>query len=128
MFFARPGSTQPCPKSADCWSPATPAIGIAAPSTSASVAPKSPLESRTSGSIARGTPSASSRNGSQSPSWMSKSSVRDAFDGSVANTRPPVSFQISHVSTVPKQSSPASARACAPSTASRMKRTFVPEK
>jgi hypothetical protein len=32
---------------------------------------------------------------------MSKSSVRDAFVASVAWTRPPVSFQMSHVSIVP---------------------------
>ncbi len=36
---------------------------------------------------------------------MSKSSVRDAFVRSVTCSRPPVSFQTSHESTVPKASS-----------------------
>ena len=37
---------------------------------------------------------------------MLKSSVREAFETSVTCARPPVSFQMSQVSTVPKASSP----------------------
>ena len=54
--------------------------------------------------------------------------MREAFDASVACTRPPVSFQRSHESTVPNASSPRSARARAPGTASRSQPIFVPEK
>ncbi len=54
--------------------------------------------------------------------------VRDAFVTSVTCSEPPVSFQISHVSMVPNASSPASARARAPSTLSRIQRTLVAEK
>ena len=46
MFLARPGSQQPWPKSAACWSPAMPAIGISAPNHSGSVTPNTPLEAR----------------------------------------------------------------------------------
>ena len=49
---------------------------------------------------------------------MSKQSVRDAFDGSVACTRPPVRRQSSQESTVPKASSPRSASERAPGTSS----------
>ncbi len=41
---------------------------------------------------------------SQSPLWMLYSSVRDALLASVTCARPPVRFQISQLSTVPKQS------------------------
>jgi hypothetical protein len=40
--------------------------------------------------------------------------VRDAFDGSVAWTAPPVSCHSSHVSIVPNRTSPRSAAARAP--------------
>ncbi len=56
-----PAVTQPWPKSAACWSPATPAIGMPSGSPlTPRVTPKSPLEGRTSGSSARGTPKRSS--------------------------------------------------------------------
>jgi hypothetical protein len=42
--------------------------------------------------------------------------------------RPPVSCQISQLSTVPKQISPRAARARAPSTVSSSQRSLVPEK
>ena len=54
--------------------------------------------------------------------------VREAFAESVAWTVPPVRFQTSHVSTVPKRRRPASASARAPGTFSRIQRSFVPEK
>jgi hypothetical protein len=59
---------------------------------------------------------------------MLNSMVRDAFEYSVACTRPPVSRQSSQLSIVPKASSPRSARRWAPGTASRMKRSLVAEK
>ncbi len=51
-----------------------------------------------------------SSSSSQSPLWMSKSSVRLAFDGSVTCAAPRVRFQTSQVSMVPNASSPRSAR------------------
>ena len=59
---------------------------------------------------------------------MSKQSVREALDGSVAWTAPPVRRQRSQESTVPKASSPRSARCRAPGTSSRSQRILVPEK
>ena len=59
---------------------------------------------------------------------MSKQSVREAFDGSVACTAPPVSCQSSHVSTVPKHSSPRSARGRSAGSWSSIQRILVPEK
>ncbi len=57
--------------------------------------------------------------------------MRLAFVTSVTCTPPlgpPVRFQITHVSMLPNSSSPASARARAPSTLSRSHRIFGPEK
>ena len=60
-------------------------------------------------------PSAASSSSSQSPVWRFQSSVREALVTSVAWSRaPPVSFQSSQESTVPKASRPASAAARAP--------------
>ena len=59
---------------------------------------------------------------------MSNIMVRDAFDRSVTCTRPPVRFQSSHESTVPKASSPRPAAALAPSTLSSIHLTLVAEK
>ena len=75
-----------------------------------------------------GTPNSaqSSRPTRRSP--MSSSSVREAFVTSVTCTRPPVSFQSSQESTVPQASSPASARARAPFTLSRIHAILVAEK
>ena len=59
------------------------------------------------------------------------SSVRLAFVASVAWTPPagpPVRFHRSHASIVPNRSSPRAARARAPSTLSRIQRSFGPEK
>ena len=57
--------------------------------------------------------------------------VRLALVTSVTCTppsRPPVRFQITHVSMVPKIASPRSAAARTPSTLSRIQRSFPPEK
>jgi hypothetical protein len=55
-------------------------------------------------------------------------SVRLALLGSVTWQRPAVSRQIRNVSTVPKSTSPFSARARRPGTVSSRCLTFVPEK
>ena len=54
--------------------------------------------------------------------------VREAFDGSVIWSLPPVRFQISHVSTVPNVSSPFSARCLAPVTLSSSHLILLAEK
>ena len=54
--------------------------------------------------------------------------MREALEGSVTWTLPPVSFQISQESTVPKASLPCSASARAPGTLSRIQRSLLPEK
>ena len=59
---------------------------------------------------------------------MLNSIVREAFEASVTWTAPPVSFQSSQLSTVPKASSPASARARAPGTLSSSQAILVAEK
>ena len=92
------------------------------------VTPKSPDEGRTSGSIEAGMPNRSSSQGSQRISWMSKSIVRLALVTSVAWTAPCVSVQMSHVSTVPKASLPASASSRAPGTLSRIHLILLAEK
>ena len=59
---------------------------------------------------------------------MLKSSVREAFETSVTCVRLPVRCQVSQVSTVPKASSPRSARARAPGTLSSSQAILVPLK
>ena len=59
---------------------------------------------------------------------MLKSSVREALLESVTCSRPAVSCQTSQLSMVPNASSPASARARAPGTLSRIQASLVPEK
>jgi hypothetical protein len=120
-----PGSKHACPNSADCWSPAIPLTGTVSPAAaSATVVPKRPLVARTSPSAARGTSKSAQSSSDQSPVRMSNSSVRHAFDGSVACTAPPVSFQSSHESTVPNARS--AERSTPPSRRSHA--SFVAEK
>jgi len=59
---------------------------------------------------------------------MLKSRVRLALVTSVTCSAPPLRFHISQLSTVPKASSPASARWRAPGTLSSSQATLVPEK
>ncbi|MNC61830.1 hypothetical protein D3C75_1117990 [compost metagenome] len=73
-------------------------------------------------------PRISNSSSSQRSSWILYSSVRDALDGSVTWTLPPVSFQISQVSMVPKSNSPRSAFSRTPSTSSSSHLILVPEK
>ena len=121
-----PGSKQPCPNSAACWSPAIPAIGIEVPSSCACAT--TAQESTTVGRQAGGTPNMSSISASHWPVCRSSSSVRLALETSVRCAAPPVSFQISQLSTVPNASSPACARVRAPGTFSRSHASLVAEK
>ena len=105
-----------------------PATGIAAPSISGSASPTTHELGTISGSIEAGMPKMSRSSSSHLQVSRLQSIVREAFVISVTKTRPPVSFQMSHVSIVPKASSPRSARARAPGTLSRIQRILVAEK
>ena len=85
--------------------------------------PKSPAQSCTSGSMARGMRRSFSSSSSQSPVSMLKSSVREALVASVACTLPPVSRQIrKRIDGAEAASSPRSARSRAPGTLSSIQR------
>ena len=76
-------------------------------------------------------PISSAISGSQDSVSRSISRVREALVGSVMCRppwTPPVMFQTTQVSMLPKTRSPASAFSRAPSTLSRIQRTFGPEK
>ena len=105
-----------------------PRTGTGAPSTSGTVSPNSAAQSRTSGSTASGMSNRRSRSGSHRPARMSNSAVRAALVASVAWTRPPVSRHSRKLSTVPKASSPRSARARASGTLSSSHDSLVAEK
>ena len=84
-----------------------------------------------SGSIDSGMPISAAMSSSQDRVSRSISMVREALVGSVMcspPSTPPVMFQMTQVSMLPKTRSPASALARAPSTLSRIQRTFGPEK
>ena len=84
MHLDSPSSKQVCPKSADCWSPAMPAIGSDSPRNEAgSVGATSPQLGTRSGSASRGTPKSSHSSSDQSPASRSNSSVRQALETSV---------------------------------------------
>ena len=105
-----PARWQTWPNIAACWSPAMPPITSGSPNIAVGTMPKACADGCTSGSIARGTSSSCSSSWSQSLMWMLKSRVREALDTSVTCVRLPVRCQVSQVSTVPKASSPRSAR------------------
>ncbi len=123
-----PAEKQAWPNSALCWSPATPPITSGPPSHSGRTSPKWALEGRAVGIMAAGMCMAASSSSSQRWVWMLNSMVRAALLWSVTWAAPPVSCQISQLSTVPNASSPASAWARAPGTWSRIHCSLVPEK
>ncbi len=100
-----PGSGTPGRTAPPAGRPAMPAMGTSWSPIAASCR-RCRTTATTSGSIARGTSRRRRSSSSQSPVWMLKSSVRHALLASVQCTRPPVRFQTSHVSMVPKASSP----------------------
>ena len=123
-----PGSKHAWPNNAPCWSPTIEAIGTAPPSRPGSVSPSTPDVGTIVGSSARGISNNSSSESFQCLVCRSNSIVREALLGSVACTRPAVSFQASHVSIVPKASSPRRARSRAPGMLSSSHSSFVAEK
>ena len=123
MFFTAPSSTHICPKSADCWSPMMPAIGMLRPCTW--VSPMIPEESQTIGIMDSGMPKKFSSSLSHCRVLMLKSMVLEALVTSVTCTLPPVRFQTSQESMVPKRSRPARALAIAPGTLSSIQRILV---
>ena len=125
VFLLFPASKQHCPNNAACWSPATPAIGIGCPRIEAAVCPYISEEAFTSGSMQTGISNLQSSSSSQQRSWMLYNMVREALVTSVAKIPPLVSLYISHVSTVPKRTSPLSAFSLAPGTLSSIHLIFV---
>ena len=128
VALASPGRVQPCPTRDACWSPAIPQMG-GAPGSAAAL-PSAPEESTTAGIIGNGIRNFSS-NGSSHPIDASTSAVTAALVASVTcsasplGAAPPESVQATQLSTVPKQSSPCSARDRSGSTSSRMAITLV---
>ncbi len=128
VALASPGKVAPWPTSEACWSPAMPQMG-GAPG-SAVAAPRAPEESTIVGSMAAGIRSLARSSRSQPIVRGSTSAVTPAFVASVTckvsdPLPPPLSVHATHESTVPKQSSPASARVRCGSTSSRIAITFV---
>ena len=128
VAFASPGRVQPCPTSEACWSPAIPQMG--GDPGRAVACPTVPEESTINGSMGDGIRSVWS-NGSSHPTAASTRAVTAALVASVTwrtslpAAAPPDRVQATQLSTVPKQSSPCSARARSGSTSSRMAITLV---
>ncbi len=79
-----PTSKQVWPNSADCWSPAMPAMGSSRPANDrGSEVAIGPHDGTMSGSAERGTPNSEQSSSDQSPRSRSNSSVREAFETSV---------------------------------------------
>ncbi len=114
VALVMPGSKQAWPKSAACWSPATPLMGAprsgeSAPRADSDTRPSRPQDGRTSGRVLSGTPKRSHSSADHRRTTMSKSMVREALVASVAKTppsAPPVRFHSTQASTVPKVRSP----------------------
>ena len=107
-----PGTKPPWPNSAAWESPIIARIGRPAGSGPwAWVSPKQPALGRISGRAARGMPNRLSSCGSQLPPRRSSNWVRAALAASMRKLVPPLSCQSSQLSTVPRQISPAAARA-----------------
>ncbi len=84
MHLLAPTAKQVCPNSADCWSPAIPAIGSSRPANArGSEVAMWPHDGTMSGSASRGTPNSSHSSSDQSPASRSNSSVREALETSV---------------------------------------------
>ena len=123
VALTRPGRTQPAPASAACWSTHRARNGSGTAHEGCRRVPRSPAVSRIAGSTLRGTPNSSSSLGSQSGA---PSCVRDAVDGSVANSAPSLSHR--NESTVPMRSAPASSARPTASSFSSSQAIFPAEK
>jgi len=80
VFLASPASKQVCPKSAACWSPAAPPIGIGQPKNSAEVSPNMLLDGTAFGSMHFGISSSFKMSSSHSSVLILKSIVLDALE------------------------------------------------
>src|SRR5437588_12514094 len=104
-----------------------PAMGTPCTASASDALPYASLDDRTSGSTLGGTPNSRSSSSSQSHVWMSNSIVRDALLTSVTCRMPLLTFDLSHVSTVPNASLTAPAHARAPGPSSRIHRLLRAE-
>ncbi len=108
-----------------------PAIGTPASGPRSRTSAYTSDDERISGSIDSGMPMSAAMSGTHCSVSRSMSMVREALVTSVRCTpfaAPPLRFHTSQLSIVPNASSPASARARAPSTLSSSQRTFGPAK
>ncbi len=125
VALARPGRVHPWPTSDACWSPAIPAMGGRPGSSTAS--PATPVESTMVGSMEAGIRSSSKTAASHAEPSRWTSPVTPAFDASLICNWPSDRVQATQESTVPKASSPRSARERSGSNWSRMAATLVAE-
>jgi len=79
VFLHSPGSKQPCPNNAACWSPATPAMGISLLNTPGVVNPYTQLEGFTSGNIDFGISNLVRISSSHSKVWILNNMVLEAL-------------------------------------------------
>ncbi len=105
-----------------------PPIGTLSMPSDVETSPYTSLDDCTCGSMLAGIANRRSSSSSHCSVWMLNNIVRDALLTSVTCWLWLVSFQTSHVSTVPNASRPASARARAPGTLSRIHRILLAEK
>lgn len=128
--LASPSEKQVWPKRAACWSPSADATGTPARRPSLAV-PYTSAEERISGSTAAGMSMDARILSSHAMVCRFIRSVREALVTSVTWTPPsvpPVRFQMTQESMVPKRMSPRSARSRRPSTLSSSQRTLGPAK
>ncbi len=129
-----PSEKQVWPNRAACWSPSAEATGMPpsrSPRRPPLISPYTSAEERISGSICIGTPIDSAIRSSHAMVCRFISRVREALVTSVTCLppfTPPVRFQMTQVSIVPKSRSPASARSRRPSTLSSSQRALGPAK
>ena len=129
VAFTSPGRVQSCAASAACESPSTPQTGTgSAKSPPIVVWPKTESEGSTSASAERGTPKVSQSSSLHRPLAISRSCVRQALDGSVANACSWVSLKTSHESMVPSARVPRSAASPTAGTFLMSQASFAAEK
>ncbi len=126
MAFTRPGTTQPAPASAACWSTVWPVSASSTGQLGWLSVPSSPTVSRTSGSTSEGTPKISHSRGSKPGVPRAWSCVREDVDASVAKPAPRRSHR--NESTVPMRSVPASRARATASSFSSSQASFAAEK
>ena len=126
VAFTRPGTTQPAPARAACWSTTRPRSGSSTGQDSWLSVPRSPIVSRTSGRTSGGTPKRWHSHGSKPGVPSVCSCVREAVEASVANPAPRRSHR--NESTVPMRRRPSSRAFATSSSCSSSQASLAAEK